>query len=219
MLKNNIDDYDIFIFDFDGTVLDTEYYHYSSYIESFKFFNKNIELDENNYFRLLHNIDKTEFYEYLKEKNINNYEKLYELKSENYNKYINNQKINNIGNIDKFLQKIKNKNKKIIMITNSSIKSINIFKEKYSIINYFDEIYTKENFTKKKPDPECYKIVAEKYKNYKMIGFEDSYPGFHALSLVKEIKPFHIKSLNYYYNDKIEKDYNVNIIENYDCFD
>ena len=56
------------------------------------------------------------------------------------------------------------------------------------------------------------------FKDYRMIGFEDSNIGMHALSQANLIKPIHILSPEYYYNDQIGKKNNVEVINNYDCF-
>lgn len=218
MKKFNIDNYDLFIFDFDGTIMDTEKYHYESYLKIYKEYDENINLDINNYFRLIHNIDKQEYNKFLKSININNHEEIYDKKVENFKDLIHKNKIDLIGNFDKFIQKLKDKNKEIIIVTNSSKKTIDYFRNLYPILNLFDQIYTKDDFTKKKPDPECYLKIQEIYKTKRMIGFEDSYQGFHALSYAKNIKPIHIKTNNYYYSNYIKNNYNVDIIDNYDCF-
>lgn len=219
MKKYNIDDYDLFIFDFDGTIMDTECYHYKSYLSALKHYNENINLTINEFFKLVHNTDKTDFHKLLERYKIHNYEEFYAKKSEFYKNNIINNKINYIGNVDKFIKKLKNKNKKFIIVTNSSIKSLEVFKEMYPILNLFDKIFTKEDFNKKKPDPECYLKIQDLYQSYKMIGFEDSNPGSCALSYATNIKPIHIKTPDYYYNDYIKNKYNFEIIDNYDCFD
>ena len=218
MKQYNIDDYDLFIFDFDGTILDTESYHYEAYMKTFKDLGKNIELDIQNYFGLLHNIDKSHFYSFLKDLNIGTYDELHKIKSKNFLDIMNNTKVDYIGNIENFLNKLKSKNKELIIVTNSSEHTMNNLKKDYKLLNLFDKIYTKDNFTKKKPDPECYLKIQEIYKGKRMIGFEDSYQGFHALSFAKSIKPFFICAENYYYNDTIRYNYEVEIINNYDCF-
>lgn len=219
MKKYNIDDYDVFIFDFDGTIMDTEGFHYKSYLRALQSLDPKITLNQDDFFRLVHDIDKTEFHKLLKKHEIfDDYDKLYQLKGEYYKENIIKNYINYIGNIDKFLTKLKKKGKKIIMVTNSSINSINLFKSVYPIMNLFDEIYTKEDFKEKKPNPECYLKIQELYKDCKMIGFEDSNAGMHALSQAKLIKPIHIASSNYYYNERIKKEYDVEVITTYNCF-
>lgn len=217
MTKYNIDDYDVFIFDFDGTIMDTEKYHYKTYLKVLNDYDSKIHLSNDEYFKLSHELDRSNFENIFKDFTINVYEK----KAECYYKIImdDKNKLNYIGNIDKFINKLKKKNKKTVIVTNSSITSINIIKKMYPLLNEFDKIYTKEDFTHKKPNPECYFTVADIYKNERMIGFEDSHPGIHALTQVKTIKPIHIKIPDYYYNDAIKNNYEIDEIYDYDCFE
>jgi len=223
----NIDDYDVFIFDFDGTIINTEPYHFKAYLKSFQDLGVdfNFDLDFQKYCKMLHNIDRTEFNSVLNKYTID-YVKLYEQKSKNFLELIKNdfeQKINKfIGNCDVFLKKLKARNKELVMVTNSSIVSINNFKKFVPELELFDKIYTKEDFVKKKPDPECYLKVQEIYasQNKRMIAFEDSFQGFHALSFATQMKQMFIDPYNYYYSEFIKGHYeNVNFIKSYDCFE
>ena len=221
----NIDDYDIFIFDFDGTILNTEPYHFKAYLKTFKDINIdfNFDLDFNKYCKMLHNVDKTEFNSLLNKYTID-YIKLYEQKTKNFLEIIkNNFKIKKnkfIGNCDIFLKKLKEKNKELVIVTNSSNSSINYFKKIIPELELFDKIYTKEDFKQKKPNPECYLKIQEIYKDKKMIAFEDSFQGFHALSFAKCIKQMFIDPYNYYYTGLIKEHYeNVNLIQDYNCFE
>ena len=228
-LKNiyNIDDYDVFIFDFDGTILNTEPYHFKAYLKSFQDLGVdfNFDLDFNKYCKMLHNIDRTEFNSVLNKYTID-YIKLYEQKSTNFLEIVKKDfgiKINKfIGNCDVFLKKLKERNKELVMVTNSSIVSINQFKKLVPELELFDKIYTKEDFMKKKPDPECYLKVQKIYasQNKRMIAFEDSFQGFHALSFATQMKQMFIDPYHYYYSGFIKEYYeNVDVIKSYDCFE
>ena len=45
MEEYNIDDYDLFIFDFDGTIMNTEPYHYKTYLKAIKEYKSMLEKD------------------------------------------------------------------------------------------------------------------------------------------------------------------------------
>lgn len=217
---NNILKYDLFIFDFDGTVFDTEEIHYNCWKDCLKK-HANIMIDNiNTYFKYYHTLESYNFKQYLKD-NFNldykKYDEIYKKKCEYYIEYIKNNNVKLINKVDLFINFLKNNNKKIILVTNASINFIKIYQEKYSIMKYFDEIYTKENFTKKKPNPECYLNILKKYYNLKKICFEDSLAGFHALSLVDGIDKVLINTKKYYYYNYIIHNYsNFNKIENYE---
>ena len=213
-----IDNYDVFVFDFDGTILDTESYHYLAWKTSIQSEYPTFDISENDYFRLIHNLDTTTFCHFLqKEHNINNYQELYIKKGLYYKKLLKENEIESIGNVEVFLDRLVHKKKKLIICTNSSITSIQYLVNKYPFLKKFNKIYTKEDFTKRKPDPECYQKISNEYKGLRLIGFEDSLVGTHALCQVPEITSFHIRPPNYYHNSEIEK-YNNNVIDTYDVF-
>ena len=216
----NILNYDLFIFDFDGTIFDTEHIHFRTWIETLENYIDVSKININTYFKYYHTLEKYKFKEYLNDNyNINSdkYDILYKEKCELYIEKIKVIDVNLINKIDLFLNFLKENKKKIILVTNASNKFIEIYKNKYEIMKMFDEIYTKEDFKKKKPDPECYLNVAHKYPNLKKICFEDSLTGFHSLSQVDNIDKVLINNNSYYYYDYIIDNYNnFKIIENYD---
>jgi D-arabinose 5-phosphate isomerase GutQ/beta-phosphoglucomutase-like phosphatase (HAD superfamily) len=213
-MTHSLNDYDLFVFDFDGTIMDTEKFHYKAWINILQaHIDKNIFFDYKTYIKNFHTIDVSNKKKYLLLKyDIKDYDKLYELKQKEYNKLINENEVLLVNNFEKILEFINNNNKKFVIVTNTSIKNINFFSQKYPIFTKnVDRIYTKENFIKKKPHPECYLKVINDYPNHKIIGFEDSLYGFHCLYQVDKIKPVYIYHDDYYYNEYIIKNYN-NII-------
>ena len=215
-MTHSLNDYDLFVFDFDGTIMDTEKIHYKAWINTLQsHVCKNIFFDYSTYIKIFHTIDTSNKKKYLLMKyDIADYDKLYELKQKEYNKLINENEVLLVNNFEKIINFINEHNKKIVIVTNTSIKNINFFSEKYPIITKnVDRIYTKENFINKKPHPECYLKVINDYPNDRIIGFEDSLYGFHCLYQVDKIKPVYIYHDDYYYNEHIIKTYN-NIIAN-----
>ena len=213
----SLNDYDLFVFDFDGTIMDTEKIHYKAWINILqKNICKNIYFDYSTYIKIFHTIDTSNKKKYLLMKyDIADYDKLYELKQKEYNKLINENEVLLVNNFEKIINFINEHNKKFVIVTNTSIKNINFFSEKYPIITKnVDRIYTKENFINKKPHPECYLKVINDYPNHKIIGFEDSLYGFHCLYQVNKIKPVYIYHDDYYYNEYIIKTYNNIIVCN-----
>jgi HAD superfamily hydrolase (TIGR01509 family) len=210
---NNLLKYDLFIFDFDGTLLDTEKYHCKAWNNALsKEKNKNIEIEINDYYKYFHSLTPMMSRNYLKILyDVDNYDIIYKKKQYEYEKIINNENIDFINGAENFLNFILKNNKKFIIVTNTSNKFINIFKSKNPILNKATKIYTKENFVNRKPNPECYLRIANEYSNEKKIGFEDSLIGIHALYQVFDITPVIIHNMNYYYNIEIINKYN-NII-------
>ena len=209
----NILKYDLFIFDFDGTLLDTDKYHCKAWNNALsKEKNKNIEIQISDYYKYFHSLTPMMSRNYLKILyDVENYDYIYKKKQYEYEKIINNENIEFINGAENFLNFILKNNKKFIIVTNTSNKFIELFKSKHQILNKATKIYTNENFINKKPNPECYLRIANEYSNEKKIGFEDSLIGIHALYQVFDITPVMIHNMSYYYNIEIINKYN-NII-------
>jgi D-arabinose 5-phosphate isomerase GutQ/beta-phosphoglucomutase-like phosphatase (HAD superfamily) len=220
--------YNLFIFDFDGTILDTEKIHCECWNNALAdFLNKPLDEDNNilltfsDYQKIFHSLEKNNSKNYLKYYyKIENYDKIYELKQKYYKDYISNvENINNIKlmeGVENFLNFLIKNEKNFIIVTNTSIKFIEIFKKIFSILNKALNIYTKEDFINRKPNPECYLKICNKYKYYKKICFEDSLTGMHALHQVNDITPVFIDSEDYYYKDLILNNYkNILISKKY----
>ena len=216
---NNLLKYDLFIFDFDGTLIDTEKYHCKAWNNALsKENNDNIDIKMNDYFKYFHSLTPMMSNNYLKILyDIDNYDYIYEKKQYEYEKIINNESIELINGVENFLNFILNNDKKFIIVTNTSSKFIELFKSKHPILKSANKIYTKEDFINRKPNPECYLRISNEYSNEKKIAFEDSLIGIHALYKVCEITPVIIHNINYYYNSEIINNYNnIILTKNYD---
>ena len=213
-----IDDFDVFIFDFDGTIMNTEFTHYLCWKKTIQSCIPDFNISPDEYFKHIHNLDTQTFKKYLYiNHNITHYDELYKKKGDFYKEEIEKRYHTFIDNFEMFLYRLTTYKvkKELVIVTNSSISSINLFRDFYPQLSMF-KVYTKEDFSKKKPDPECYQKMTEIYKNKRIACFEDSLVGVHALTQVPEITPFQIKPLQYYYNDFIKENYKINIIESYD---
>lgn len=220
-IKNNILEYDLFIFDFDGTIVDTEKYHCKAWNYALNEMSDiKMELKLYDFHKYFHSLDKNLTKYFLKIMyHIENYDKIYEIKQKYYINLIENQKekIEFIEGVEFFLNFLIKTNKDFIIVTNTSKLIIDIFRKTHDIINHALHIYTKDLFVNKKPNPECYLFVSEKYKKLKKIGFEDSFIGMEALYQIKDITPVFICNKDYYYNDDIQKKYkNCIVNQNYD---
>ena len=209
---NYILEYDLFIFDFDGTLMDTEKYHCEAWNLVLLEYNNTFSLNMPYYFKYFHSLDRKLSRDFLKiTYNILDYDKAYLKKQQKYKELIEKENIEFefIFGAENFLNFLIKNNKKFVIVSNTSNKFIEIYKRKYPILNKATKIYTKENFINKKPNPECYLKVINDFKNYKMIGFEDSLIGIEALTQVNCIKSIFIYDSKYYYKDFIIENYNI----------
>ena len=121
----NINNYNLFVFDLDGTIINTEIYHHLAWNAVLSIYmKKNINLSYNEYCKNFHININNNIYNYLKnEYNISD-PKIFEDKNNIYLEYIKNNDIEFIGDSDIFIQNIINNNKKFIIVTNTLTKNI-----------------------------------------------------------------------------------------------
>ena len=216
----NILDFELYVFDLDGVIIDSEKYHWKAYkealsIKSCDYF-KNNPLTFEKYCEINHSIDKNKSFKHLlKEK----YQEIYEEKKIYY--YSNIDKINLMEGFESFLNKLILNNKTICLITDSSKKIFNIFKIRFPILEKIHYVITRDDVIERKPSSEGYLKILKKYNNIdysEIIGFEDSYKGIVAMSNVIYNTVFINNSEYFYYND-IKPILNTNIISNYNNID
>jgi beta-phosphoglucomutase-like phosphatase (HAD superfamily) len=117
-----------------------------------------------------------------------------------------------------YLTNIINLNKEFVIVSNSLKSNIDFFSELFPILKKSSKNYYREILKNKKPNPECYLTVIRDFPSRKMIGFEDSITGIHAITAVPEIKTMFINTSDYYHYDYIMKNYDVTNITNYNDF-
>jgi beta-phosphoglucomutase-like phosphatase (HAD superfamily) len=158
----NIYNFDIYIFDFDGVILNSEYYHYLSYNNSFKKMNIDFNLTFEDYCKINHSC-KLSFNEIL----YNNYDEIYKLKTEYYNNYIKNNNIELIEGFENFYSKLLLKGKKIIIVTDSTKEIIEQVSKKFPFLKTLNNIISRDEIKLKKPNNNGYLFALEKiYKSY-----------------------------------------------------
>ena len=223
MAYQNILYYDLFIFDFDGTLMDTENYHYQAWSKAISFYlKKTVIFSISDYEKYFHSIEKNSAKNLLKYRyNIDNYDEIYKIKQKNYLESIEAEKdkLTLIPGAEKFIKYLKDNNKKIIIVSNTRAEFLKFYVNHFPVLNLIDKIYTKECFMQIKPNPECYLKVAHEFKDLKKIGFEDSMIGYHALYQVSDITPVFIDNKKYFYKDYIKNNYTGTIFLDYNNLD
>jgi len=219
--KLHILDYDLYIFDFDGTIMDTEKYHCMAWNEALtKYKNEQVNIPINDYFENFHSLEQNHSKNYLKfiyNIDLNDYDSIYSEKQKYYCNFINKGLIDFVQGAYDFLEFLIYHNKKFVIVSNTSNKFIQLYSKQYPILNNVYKVYTKEYFLNRKPNPECYLHIINEFKDEKKICFEDSLVGFEALYQVSQyITPVFINNKDYYYNNYIIQNYkNIIVSHNY----
>ena len=91
-----------------------------------------------------------------------------------------------IPGAEEFINHIYNNNLNHVVVTNSSKETVDKFKHELTNLNKLTNWITREDYNKPKPDPECYILGLKKfYKNEDIIhGFENTELGHQALSVI-----------------------------------
>ena len=202
--------------------MDTEHFHCKAWNRALsEITNRPINLTISEFHKYFHQLNNKNIKILLKTLfDIEDYDNIYKLKQKYYQKFIEEEDFKLINGVELFLNILIDNNKRFIIVTNTLNKFIDIFKIKFPILSRSENIYTKEFFINKKPNPECYLYILNKYKDLKKIGFEDSLVGIHALYQINEITPVLIYDKNYYYTNEILNKYNNVIpLENYNIID
>ena len=95
-----------------------------------------------------------------------------------------NMKFEYIPGFEDFVKDLKAHGVKCAVVTSSNIqKMLNVYKEHPEFKGYFDRVLTSEDFTKSKPDPDCYLKGAACFDALpqECVGFEDSFNGLKAV--------------------------------------
>jgi beta-phosphoglucomutase len=215
----DFDNYDLYIFDLDDTIVKTEHLHYEAWIKTLKHFvNDDFHISKNFFLSKFHCIRPDTIVKYLSEElNIPNYQDAVNYKNDLYYKLISEKKdtFQLIDGLEKYLENIVNLNKEFVIVSNSLKSNIDFFSDLFPILKKSSKNYYREIIKNKKPNPECYLTVVKDFPARRMIGFEDSITGIHAITAVPEIKTIFINSSEYYHYDYIMKNYNVTNIQNY----
>jgi HAD superfamily hydrolase (TIGR01509 family) len=217
-MNNIFENFDLFVFDLDDTLIKTEEYHYTAWLKTIKLFlNDKFTFSYEDFCSTFHSIKQDSIKNYLvNDLKLENYDDIIKTKNKLYYELINVNKneLNMVDGADKFIQEILNKNKKFVIVTNSPKEQLDFFSDLFTILKNSTKNYYREMFKNKKPNPECYLKVIDDFPNERIVGFEDSITGIHAMTNAN-IDTYYISNPNYYHNNYILNNYKVIQINNY----
>lgn len=182
----SLDEYQLFLFDFDGLLVNSEQIHFRAYQKMCA--NHGIELDWefSFYCKAAHyesdGLQKTFFQEFPELQKFS-WEELYQEKKSAMVDLYQSGAIELMPGVVELLEYLQKKEIKHCVVTHSPTEQVALLREQNPVLNSIPRWFTREDYSKPKPDPECYlKAIKELSKpGDPIIGFEDTPRGLRAL--------------------------------------
>lgn len=180
-----IHDFQLFLFDFDGLLVNTEHLHYQAYVNILAKRGYKLTLSLANFFELAH-FNSTAWREalYMELPDLEpNWEIIYKEKKDEYLNLLVSGKVELMPGVEKLLRALDEAKIRRCVVTNSILDHIQLIRARISVLATIPKWITREDYEKPKPSPECYLKAIELYgkKGDRIIGFEDSVRGLKAL--------------------------------------
>jgi HAD superfamily hydrolase (TIGR01509 family) len=198
-----ISDYQLFLFDFDGLLVNTEEIHFQAYKQMCSGRGFDLPWDFSRYCYMAHYDSdklKNSIYEDLPDLYAlePNWGVLYAEKKRAIIELLNEGAVRMMPGAEKFLKELAENDIPRCVVTNSPEDQIRIIKKYNPILNTIPHWFTRETYTHPKPHPECYLNAIDKVapKAIKIIGFEDTPRGLKAL-MGTSAKPILISEVEY----------------------
>jgi HAD superfamily hydrolase (TIGR01509 family) len=177
--------FSLFLFDFDGLLVDTEQTHYQAYMDTLKKRGNPVDWDFNQFCSLAHlsgpairrgivsqwpAIDPV-------------WDQFYAEKKKRYYELLKKGCIRLMPGAKEVLTFLASENKTRVVVTNSPSEQTDLIRSQLPVLNTIPHWITRENYEHPKPSPECYLKAIDCYgkPNDQIVGFEDSVRGLAAL--------------------------------------
>jgi beta-phosphoglucomutase len=187
--------YQVFLFDFDGLLVDTERLHYQAYINMCAQRGFQLNWSFHRFSAAAHH-KATDLRDQIYAEFPNLYasepdwQVLYEEKKHHFLDLIENGNVPLLPGATDLLLALQEADIKRCVVTHSATSLIQRIRQQNPILDTIPHWITREDYTHPKPHPECYQFAIAKLaqSNDRIIGFEDSPRGLHAL-LETKAKP------------------------------
>ncbi len=177
--------FQLFLFDFDGLLVDTEALHYMAYVNTLDRRGYKLEWSFAEFIGLAHlNSSAIRDGIYAKFPDLEpNWNLLYAEKTEEYLQLIGEGKLKLMPGVEGLLKELEKGGSRSCVVTNSTIEQTKLIRSQFPILNTIPHWVTREDYEKPKPSPECYLRAIQLYgkEGDRIIGFEDSVKGLEAL--------------------------------------
>lgn len=187
--------YQLFLFDMDGLLVDTEKLHYQAYINMCAARGYQLPWNFHRYSEAAHhdaNALRDQIYEEFPKlkRQEPDWKVLYEEKKQMFMELLEKGSVPLMSGVKELLNALQVANIKRCVVTHSPSSLIEKIREQNPILNTIPNWISRNDYTHPKPHPECYQIAIKKLAESqdRIIGFEDSPRGLQAL-LETQAKP------------------------------
>ncbi len=220
-----IRDFNLFLFDFDGLLVNTEHIHFQAYVNMMAKRGYDLGWSFARFCEMAHlNASALREGIYAQFPDLDpDWNTLYEEKKRNYFELISSGRVELMPGVERILQALQEANIRRVVVTNSLLEQIRLIRSHIPILQTIKHWVTREDYEKPKPSPESYLKAIQLYGQTgdKIIGFEDSIRGLQALKqtpalpilicpshhplleIAMEGKVVHYESLEQLPNDKL----------------
>jgi HAD superfamily hydrolase (TIGR01509 family) len=181
-----IEDYQVFLFDFDGLLVNTEEVHYHAYQLASKEHGWDMPWSFAEYCTMAHYKAeglKVAMLEVFPELHNIGWDAFYKLKSDKIYELVSDGEVQLMPGVEKLLMSLQAENKKRCVVTHSPDRLVTPIRKQNPILETIPIWLTREFYTHPKPNSECYQKAIERLASEEdaIIGFEDTPRGMRAL--------------------------------------
>lgn len=195
--------YQLFMFDFDGLLVNTEEIHFLAYKQMCAKYGFNLAWDFFRYCQSAHydaDLLKKDIYtEFPRLQQLEpNWDMLYAEKKRNIVTLLNSGVVHLMPGVKELLLALQEADLARCVVTHSPDEQVNIIRRQNPILNTIPNWLTRESYTHPKPHPECYLNAIEQLGKSaeRVIGFEDTPRGLKALMQTRAV-PVLISQVQY----------------------
>jgi beta-phosphoglucomutase len=176
--------FQLFLFDFDGLLVNTEHLHYQAYVNALAARGLKLPLNYADFLALAH-LSASAWKDAVLAQipSLSDFDSLYKEKKQAYLQLLQTSSVELMPGVEELLYALEKENIRRCVVTHSILEHVKPLKDRSPVLQTIPNWMTRECYEKPKPDPECYLKAIDLYGKLedRIIGFEDSVRGFTAL--------------------------------------
>lgn len=177
-------DFQLFLFDFDGLLVNTEHLHHQAYTNVLAERGYVLDWDFAKFCQLAHQSGSV-FREaiYREIPDLGPWEPLYAAKKVHYRQLLSHGLVELMPGVDPLLRVLEREQRPRVIVTNSLREDVQLIQSRIPLLRTFSHLVAREDYLEPKPHPECYRKAIALYgkPGDRVVGFEDSMRGLRAL--------------------------------------